>query len=326
MKKLVLSAVAAVTLCSSSALAADLVVKARPAPAPAPTSPWDIAFGGALLSDYNFRGISQSDRGLSATAYIETRFNANPNLQFYIASQYWAVDLPTTTSCECDFYGGVRPTIGPFAFDFGFIYYYYPKETGHGGVLGALPAGYSQPAFANGNVTYTNTDYWEVYGKVGWEIAKDRFAVGANVYYSPDWLQTGAKATFASATAKVTLPSLNMPLYGEVGWYISGEVGYYWIGNTGIDPVVWTTSVNLPDYATWNIGVAFTWKVFTLDLRYYDTDLTKEECNVLTSDPRATATGTPIPILNPIGLQSKLCSAAFIAAVKFDLLASKDLK
>ena len=31
----------------------------------------------------------------------------------------------------------------------------------------------------------------------------------------------------------------------------------------------------------------FTWKVFTLDLRYYDTDLSKGDCNAFTSDPTA---------------------------------------
>ena len=41
------------------------------------------------------------------------------------------------------------------------------------------------------------------------------------------------------------------------------------------------------DYNTWNVGVGFTWKVFTLDLRYYDTDLSKGDCNAFTSDPTA---------------------------------------
>ena len=42
------------------------------------------------------------------------------------------------------------------------------------------------------------------------------------------------------------------------------------------------------DYNTWNVGLGFTWKVFTLDLRYYDTDLSKGDCNAFTSDPTAT--------------------------------------
>ena len=34
-----------------------------------------------------------------------------------------------------------------------------------------------------------------------------------------------------------------------------------------------------PSYNTWNIGVGFTYKVFTLDLRYSDTNLSKGDCN-----------------------------------------------
>jgi hypothetical protein len=96
MKKLVLAAAAATVLCTTSGLAADLkpVLKAPPAVEATP-SPWDWAFGGALMSDYNFRGISQSNRGPSVTAYSETRYNVNSNWQLYAGSQYWAVTLPT---------------------------------------------------------------------------------------------------------------------------------------------------------------------------------------------------------------------------------------
>ena len=39
-----------------------------------------------------------------------------------------------------------------------------------------------------------------------------------------------------------------------------------------------------PSYNTWNIGIGFTYKVFTLDLRYSDTNLSKGDCNAFTSD------------------------------------------
>ena len=119
----------------------------------------------------------------------------------------------------------------------------------------------------------------------------------------------------------MTLPSfrLNVGMLDEIGWYISGEAGYYWLGTADAYPSVFAVATDLPDYATWNIGVAFTWKVATLDLRYYDTNLSKENCNVLTGDPNATFAG-------PGGVQSKWCAAAFIAALKFDLVASQHLK
>ena len=315
MNKLVASLVAAAALFTSPVFAADMMpVKARTAPA-APASPWDVAFGAALMSDYNFRGISQSDRGASVTAYSELRYNASDSLQFYIASQYWAVDLPTHPSCECDFFGGVRPTFGALAFDFGAIYYAYPRERQ---VFLTL---IGSPTFVNTGAIWTkaDTDFWEVYGKVTWDVVKDKFAVGAAVYYSPDWLNTGADGTFAVVNAKVTMPSFNMPLLGrmkEIGWFISGEVGHYWLGTS--DAILGL--VDYPDYTTWNVGVAFTSGVFTLDLRYFDTDLTKQECFAVTGDLRGLTGGT-----NPLG-QSKWCNPTFIATAKFDLVASKDLK
>ena len=45
----------------------------------------------------------------------------------------------------------------------------------------------------------------------------------------------------------------------------------------------------LPAYLNWQAGVTFTRKVFNLDLRYYDTNLSKENCFVLTGDPERTA-------------------------------------
>ncbi|MFL5001959.1 MAG: hypothetical protein ACJ8DY_16375, partial [Xanthobacteraceae bacterium] len=83
MKTLALSVTAALLLSTGLAAAADMPVKAAPAPAAAPVSPWDIAFGGAIMSDYNFRGISQSDRGPSLTAYFEPRFKIVPNVELY---------------------------------------------------------------------------------------------------------------------------------------------------------------------------------------------------------------------------------------------------
>ena len=316
MNRFVLSVVAAATLCGSAAFAADMPLKARPAPAP--TSPWDWAFGAALMSDYNFRGISQSNRGPSVTAYSETRYNASSAVQFYLASQYWAVTLPTDPTAEVDVFGGVRFSADPFTLDIGAMYYWYPRERQHNDAF--FPATAPFPSYPNGNATLKQTDFWEVYGKFGWDVVKDRFAVGANVYYSPSWLNTGASGLFASATAKVTLPSfrLNIGMVDEIGWYISGEAGYYWLGTADAYPNVFAVATNLPDYATWNVGLAFTWKVATLDIRYYDTNLSRVNCNLLTGDPNA--------VMGAGGVGSKWCSEAVIATLKFDLVASQHLK
>jgi uncharacterized protein (TIGR02001 family) len=309
MKKFALPAAIALALLSVPALAADLgskkmIVKAPPAP---PPSPWEIAVGAALMTDYNFRGISQSDRGPSATAYVEPRFNFSKDLQFYVGVAGSAVKLPTDPSAEIDFYGGVRPTFGPLALDFGFIYYYYPRERQIDNINFFAPAVNFQAT------TLANTDFWEVYGKATYTF-NEQFAVGANVYYSPSWLNTGANGTFASGTAKFTGPTL----MNGVGWYVSGEVGHYWIGTMDFDPIAYPIPFDFPDYTTWNAGLGFTWKIFTLDLRYYDTNLSKENCFLLTTDQTTNVGGTPIPPNNVLGARSNWCKEAFIAKLSVD--------
>jgi len=301
MKKLVLSTTAAVLMSAGLAFAADLPVKAPPVVAP--VSPWDIAFGGAIMTDYNFRGISQSDRRPSATAYFEPRYNLSSTVQLYVGIQPWITKLPTTPTGEFDLYGGIRPTFGALALDFGFIYYYYPGErqqflnAAGTVILSSFPP-------ATSILTLNNTDFWEVYAK-GTYTFNDSFSVGAQFYYADNWLNTGASGAFLNGTAKYVLPANMLPM--GIGAYISGDYGYYWLGTaTNYQPFF--APFALPDYATWDVGIGFTYKVFTFDVRYYDTDLSKQECFLLTSDPRGVPSG-----------QSRWCGASIIGKLSFDL-------
>ncbi len=115
-------------------------------------------------------------------------------------------------------------------------------------------------------------------------------ALGANVYYTPSWLHTGALGTYCSGTAKVTLSATMLPK--DIGMYLSGELGRQALGTVNFDALVYPTPADLPDYTTWNVGVGFTWKVFTLDLRYSDTNLSKSNCFILTGDNGAGVGGT----------------------------------
>lgn len=312
MRKVVLS-VAALAVCAAPAFAADMPAKgAKKVVAPIVVSPWDVAFGGAVMSDYNFRGISQSDEGPAVSVYFEPRYNINPNLQLYGGIAGSSVDLATDPSAEIDFYAGIRPTFGAFAFDLGFIYYYYPNERAIDGVTITVPSG---------NTTIANTDFWEVYAKSAWTVS-DTVTLGSMLYYSPDWLHSGASGLYSSATAKLTAPGgMFAPDWGA---YLSGEFGRYTFGTTDLVPGVFVNVAgndgwDLPNYNYWNLGVGVTYKVFTLDLRYHDTDLSKAECNALTADPGATL--TPAVAINNFTTTgaSSWCGATFIAKLGFDL-------
>ncbi|MGA9125610.1 MAG: TorF family putative porin, partial [Pseudolabrys sp.] len=115
MKKVVLSVVAAlaVSAVAPAAFAADLPKKA-PAVAPAPPpSPWDIAFGAAIMNDYIFRGVTQSGHKPSVAAYFEPRYNISSNWQLYAGLSGESIKFANNAAAEIDFYGGVRSTWGP---------------------------------------------------------------------------------------------------------------------------------------------------------------------------------------------------------------------
>ena len=91
MKKVALLATALAMVTTGSAFAADMAVKAKKAPPVVAFDPWDIAFGGAIMTDYNFRGVSQSNKGASGGAYFEPQLNT-PYGQFYVGLAAWSID------------------------------------------------------------------------------------------------------------------------------------------------------------------------------------------------------------------------------------------
>src|SRR6267143_2454142 len=300
MKKLALLATA-LAMVSGSALAADMAVKAVKAPPPAPFDPWDVAFGSALMNDYIFRGITQSNHKPSVAAYFEPRYNINKDVQLYIGAAGESISFPNRAAAEIDIYGGIRPTVGMFAFDFGVWGYLYPggqcfgsqgtSLQGNCGIFGnSIDFSQGPPGVTglpiNGNFAKKSASFYEGYAKVNVTI-NDQWQVGFNEYYSPNFLNLGAWGDYASITGKWTAPGTTFGASG-VGMYISGEFGRQWLGTSDafygvVSPLGnFAAGVPEPSYNTWNAGIGFTYMVFTLDLLYYDTDLSKANCNVFT--------------------------------------------
>src|SRR6266700_505678 len=125
MKKVALLATA-LAMVTGSAFAADMSLKAVKAPPPPAFDPWDVAFGGAVMSDYIFRGVTQSNHQPSVAAYIEPRYNVTKDLQLYAGVSAESISFANRAAAEVDIYGGIRPTFGAFAFDLGVWGYLYP--------------------------------------------------------------------------------------------------------------------------------------------------------------------------------------------------------
>ncbi|MEJ2436391.1 MAG: TorF family putative porin [Pseudolabrys sp.] len=143
------------------ALAADMAVKGAPPPPPPSPYKLDVAVGGVFMSDYLFRGISQSDRGPSGGAYFEPDLTT-PIGTFYAGLAGYAISWPsgpgygfTDPDAEVDIYGGWRNSWGPLSLDLGIIEYYYPSEQFNGFT--------------------SSSDFYELYGKVGYDFGNGLF-------------------------------------------------------------------------------------------------------------------------------------------------------
>jgi hypothetical protein len=314
MKRVALSLVLVAGMAASSAMAADMATKAAPAAAP-PPSPWDVAISAALMTDYNFRGITQSAHNPSTQAGFELRYTQSPTFQYYAGISGESIDFPNHAAAEIDLYGGVRPTFDKLALDFGFWYYDYPGgQCFFGGVPGCgalLP---------NANVAKGNASFYEWYAKATYTL-NDQWAFGLQEWYSPSVSNTGSVGWFTTGNATYTAPSTWFAT--SWGGYASADLGYwdlgksdafYGFGALGFNPAG-LAGDPYASFWTWDAGFGITYKAFTLDLRYYDTNLSKGDCNAFTSDQ--TAGGFAPTAANPTGAASDWCGAAYIAKLSF---------
>ncbi len=331
MKRVALSLVLVAGLAGSTAMAADMATKAPPAAAP-PPSPWDVAITAALMTDYNFRGITQSAHNPSTQAGFEPRYNFSSTLQGYVGVSGESIDFPNNAAAEIDFYGGIRPTFDKLALDFGFWYYWYPGGNCYGAANVGGISGCNGPAAGGavpnknnagpfpGNEVVANESFYEWYAKATYTIS-DQWSVGGQYYYSPNVAGTGAWGNFFTGNLTFTAPGSWFPANSGLGGYISGDLGYWDLGTsnifyaTGVAPFV--NGVKYTSYTTWDAGLGWTYKAFTLDLRYYGTNLTQAECNAFTSASNSSFSPSNVTAQNPNGLGSNWCSAAYIAKLSF---------
>jgi uncharacterized protein (TIGR02001 family) len=238
-----------------------------------------------VASDYIYRGTTLSDHGPAAGAAFETRFGS-----LYAGTTVATVKLPTQPSAEFTFAGGIRPKIATIDFDLGVTYFAYPGER--------------LPGETNG------INYWETVIRADRPIG-EQFRIAAGYAYSPNVSNTGAWSQYAAAGVGYEVPRKSLPQ--DLAVSFTAAAGYSWFGNQAAQ----LGGFPLPAYLNWQAGVTFTHKAFNLDLRYYDSNLSKENCFVFTGDPNARPGGRVNLGTNPDGLGSNWCRAAFVAKAWF---------
>jgi uncharacterized protein (TIGR02001 family) len=241
-----------------------------------------------FASDYIYRGVTLSNRNPAVGAGIEATFGL-----FYAGGTVTSVNLPTRPAAEITMNGGVRPKLGDVQFDLGWTSFRYPGEIAPiGGTAGI--------------------DYWEAAARADTRIG-EALRIAGGFAYSPNVSNTGAWSKYAAFGLGLDLPRNVLP--GNVTASVTGSAGYYWFGNQSPS----FGGFPLPAYLNWTAGVTLTRQMFNLDLRYYDTNLSKEDCFVFTGDPNARPGGSIDPVRNPEGLMSRWCSATFVAKFWFAL-------
>jgi len=249
-----------------------------------PANELEFSARAGVASDYIYRGTTLSDHGPAAGAALEAKFGA-----LYAGTTVATVKLPTQPLAEFTFAAGVRPKIATIDFDFGITYFAYPGER--------LPG-------------ETGINYWEAVVRGDRSIG-EQVRVAAGYAYSPDVSNTGAWSQYVAAGVGYDVPGRQLP--PNLGISFTTAAGYSWFGNQA--PTL--GGFPLPAYLNWQAGVTFTHKAFNLDLRYYDTNLSKENCFVFTGDPNARLGGRVDPATNPAGLTSNWCGATFVAKAWF---------
>lgn len=209
----------------------------------------------AVTTDYIFRGISQSSENPAVSAGLDLSYGI-----FYAGFWGSSIDFDSAgqASAEFDVYAGIKPVVGPVTFDFAVIGYLYP---------GAEDAG-------------AENDYLEL--KAGASITPfTNASLGVAAYYSPEFFGETGDALAVEGTAGYTFGAIGRftpSVSGAVGWQTVDEANF---GSSGTDD----------DYVYWNVGLGVAFDKFTLDVRYWDTDIDTGVASVDTlSDERVVGT------------------------------------
>jgi uncharacterized protein (TIGR02001 family) len=217
--------------------------------------PGELTADIALVSDYIFRGITNTDHnpavqgGLIYTADIGLPY-AQPYLGFWGSNVDF--DDGGEASVEIDLMFGFSGTIADIDWDLGGLYYTYP-----------------------GAASDLNYDYWEIPLQLSYAV-DDQWSIFAQYSYSPDYFANSGSAHYLLAGARWQQPIHSMMLGVEA------TTGHQWIADNA--------AYGAEDYQDWRVALSLTIGKITFAAAYTDTNLGKGQCFSGTNqcEPRAT--------------------------------------
>ena len=213
-----------------------------------PASPHTVTGNMSIVSDYRFRGITQTFEKPAIQGGIDYSHSSGIYLGNWNSNISEGAGFPEA-NLEMDFYGGWKYASGDWGLDVGAIYYYYPGSDFNLARSGALV----NPK--TGNAHIGEVDNTEVYIGGSWKFISLKYYYAVSDYFSlPD----------TDGSSYIDL-SANYDLGG--GWGISGHVGRMSVDN-----------VDGADYTDYKIGVTKELGSWVVGASYIGTNA-KGDCN-----------------------------------------------
>lgn len=223
----------------------------------APASPHTLTANVGIVSDYLFRGISQTKGAPAIQGGVDYSHSSGFYAGTWLSSISWVGDTQTGSyPTEIDVYGGFKSTFGEsdFGYDVGLITYNYPGS-------------------GRNSTDYVAPDTAEVYGALSWKFLSLKYShvVSSNFV---GWGSTSTGVGTLTGTPDVSSKNSN---YIELnaaydlgdGWGISGHIGTQKVKNfdgagsiSGYDA----------SYSDWNVGVTKDIGFGVVGLKYSDTN------------------------------------------------------
>jgi len=197
-------------------------------PAPAPADP--LSFNVGVVSDYLFRGVSQTHGQPALQGGIDF---AHPS-GFYIGAWgsniTWVKDFLGKGSVEIDVYGGYKNTFGggDFSYDVGYITYNYPS---HGSAIPTILA---------------NPNTQELYASLGYKWLSAKYSYATSSHFI-GWY---GGAAYDQNTRGSDYLELNANYDLGDGWTLIGH-----LGKQKVKGSVTTAAIKDASYQDWKIGV-----------------------------------------------------------------------
>lgn len=188
--------------------------------------------GASIVTDYRFRGISQTDRRFA----IQGTGTVSHSSGFYVTFWGSSIDdyVASGSNAEIDLIGGYRKTFGGTTVDGGVLYYYYPGSHA------------------------ATTDFFEPYISVAQAFGPLTAKVTANYAPKQKALSVGNGSEdnlYLAGDLSYAVPKTALSLTGHLGHTFGPS--YLSIGK---------------GYTDWNAGAAYAIKNLTLGVSYIDTN------------------------------------------------------